>query len=509
MSRLQKDPITTLEMRVVERNAEFLGISHSLLMQNAGREVARVVSRKEKVKGKKIAIVCGLGGNGGDGMVAARYLDEEGANVEVYLVGNESAISNEDTFSNWEVLLGLENISKFVIGTESSVQSSMARIEADILIDAMMGFGLHSKLREPLLSAVKLFNKSTSTKYAIDLPTGIDSDTGKVHGAAVKADHTIALHAPKLGAEKATKHAGKMHVVSIGIPAEAGEIAGPGDLIPFSSPRDIHAKKGDFGRVLVVGGSDVFSGAPALCGLAALRTGSDLVTILAPDPMVTPIRSYSPNLMVKSLETGILLPESVDRVLKEANEQDAVAIGPGLGQDQQTRMAVLSVVENLVKKPTPLVLDADGLKALASSELKLTPSSSVLTPHWGELKVILDKKDIGSPDDLDNRRKRALEGAELFDSVLLLKGHVDIIAHPDGRYRMNRTGVPAMTVGGTGDVLTGIAVSLLGQGGDAFRVACAAAYVSGTAGEFAHAKLGDHLLATDCIDEIPFAFDWS
>jgi hydroxyethylthiazole kinase-like uncharacterized protein yjeF len=505
---MENDPLGTLEMRILERNAEYLGISHSLLMQNAGREVARIICKNEKVKDKRIAILCGLGGNGGDGMVAARYLDEEGAKVEVFLLGNEQSISNEDALDNWDILLGLENISHSVLATESAVRTCKELLEADIVIDAIMGFGLHSKLREPLLSGVKQINKSTAVKYAVDVPSGIDSDTGKVHGDAVKADHTIALHAPKPGLATAAEHAGKLHVVSIGIPRETKYTCGPGDLIPFSSPRSPKAKKGDFGRILVVGGSDVFSGAPALSGLASLRTGSDLVTVLVPEPMVTPVRSYSPNLMVRSLGTHILLLESVEAVLKGAAESNAVALGPGLGQDQQTKLAVLTIVDGLVKNKTPLVLDADGLKALAASELELEPASTILTPHWGELKVIMEG-DIGPSDDMVNRRERACECARLFNSVVLLKGPVDVIAHPEGLYKLNYTGVPAMTVGGTGDVLTGIAASLLGQGGDAFRAACAAAYISGTAGEFAFEKLGDHLMATDCIEEIPFTFEWS
>lgn len=504
---MEKEPVSTLDMRIVERNAEYLGISHSLLMQNAGREVARIISKNEKVRGKRIAIVCGLGGNGGDGMVAARYLDEDGASVEVFLVGSESSISSEDTLMNWEVLQGLDNIPTSELSTESSVRSCKSILESDIVVDALMGFGLHSKLREPLLSAVKQINKSTGTIYAIDLPTGIDSDTGKVHGAAVKARSTIALHAEKIGMRSAKEYVGKTHVVSLGIPAEAKYTCGPGDLVPFSSPRSFTAKKGDFGRVLVVGGSDVYSGAPALSALAALRTGSDLVTVLAPEPMVTPIRSFSPNLMVDGLGTAILMPESVKRVQEESRKNDAIAIGPGLGEDQQTRLAVISLVVGLSEQSIPMVLDADGLKALASSEVTLQAESCILTPHWGELKIIMER-DVGSPEEIDNRKKQALECAKLFKSVVLLKGPIDVVAHPDGRVKLNHTGVPAMTVGGTGDVLTGIAASLLGQGGDAFRAACAAAYVSGTAGEFAHAKLGDHLLATDCIEEIPFAFEW-
>jgi hydroxyethylthiazole kinase-like uncharacterized protein yjeF len=505
---MEKDPLDTLEMRILERNAEYLGITHSLLMQNAGREVARIICKNNKVKDKRVAIVCGLGGNGGDGMVAARYLDEEGAKVEVFLLGNEQVISNEDALENWDILLGLERISHSVLATESAVRSCKEFLEADIIIDSIMGFGLHSKLREPLLSGVKQINKAAAVKYAVDIPSGIDSDTGKVHGEAVKADHTIALHAPKPGLTAAKEHVGKLHVVSIGIPRETKHTCGPGDLIPFSSPRSPKAKKGEFGRILVVGGSDVFSGAPALSGLASLRTGSDLVTVLVPEPMVTPVRSYSPNLMVRSLGTDILLPESVEAVLKGAADCDAVAIGPGLGQDQQTKLAVITIVDGLINSRKPLVLDADGLKALAASELKLEPASTVLTPHWGELKIIMDR-DIGPSDDMENRREMANECAKMFDSVVLLKGPVDIIAHPDGRYKLNYTGVPAMTVGGTGDVLTGITASLLGQGGDAFRVACAAAYISGTAGEFAFEKLGDHLMATDCIEEIPFTLEWS
>ncbi|MGQ4911849.1 MAG: NAD(P)H-hydrate dehydratase, partial [Candidatus Thorarchaeota archaeon] len=337
--------------------------------------------------------------------------------------------------------------------------------------------------------------------------TGIDSDSGAVHGDAVKADHTIALHAPKVGITKAPEFGGKIHTVSIGIPAEAEEICGPGDLIVFNRPRRPESKKGDFGRILVVGGSDVFSGAPALTGMAALRAGSDLVTVMVPDPVVTAVRSYSPNLMVESIGSRILIPDSVNGILEQATNQDALAIGPGLGRDQQTRLAVLSLVKDLVAADMRMVIDADGLKALADSDLTLNPESTVITPHWGELSIILGG-DLGNPDSLENRKGQALRAAKKFNTVVLLKGHIDVVAHPDGSIRENRTGVPAMTVGGTGDVLTGIVASLLAHGRGAFNAAVAGAYVSGTAGEYAYAKLDDHITATDCIEEIPFAFLW-
>jgi hydroxyethylthiazole kinase-like uncharacterized protein yjeF len=503
---MEKHPISTEEMRILELNAAYLGVTHSMLMQNAGREVARVVEKTSKVDGKHVAIICGLGGNGGDGIVAARYIDEAGADVDVYLLGDERSISNKDTLANWEILTHLHDILVSELPTESAVKTCRAIKEADILIDGIMGFGLHSKLREPLLTAVKMINKSAATKYSIDIPSGVDSETGVIHGAAVKADHTIALHAPKIGMTKAREKVGKLHIVSIGIPEETKYTCGPGDIRPFKRARSPYSKKGDFGRILVVGGSDVFSGAPALTGMAALRTGADLVSVLAPDPVVPAIRSYSPNLMVSSIGTQVLLPEVVDSVVEAAEHNHVIALGPGLGLEQQTKLAVTSIVQKILKLKKPMVLDADALKAIASSEIKLNPNLCVLTPHWGELSVLLDE-DPGDDTILQNRTDQAIVCAKKYNSVVLLKGPVDAIVDPEENFKLNRTGVPAMTVGGTGDVLTGIVATLLAHNQPAFRAASAAAFISGVAGEMAFDERGDHIVATDCIENIHQAFD--
>ena len=492
-------------MRSLELNAKYLGVSHSLLMQIAGREVARVITDNEDVEGKSIVILSGLGGNGGDGIVAARYLDEAGAKVEVFLLGHEKTISNEDTQMNWNILKNLKHISMSTLKTESAVKSCKAIGSADIILDGVMGFGLHSKLREPLLTAVQMINKSKAIKYSIDMPTGIDSETGAIHGEAVVANHTISLHATKIGLTLAQKNAGKVHIVTIGIPREAASICGPGNLIIFNQPRSSSAKKGDSGRILVIGGSDVYSGAPALAGMAALRTGSDLVSILAPEPVVSAIREYSPNLMVTSLGSQILQLDDVDTAFELINNNDVVAFGPGLGTHPETDLAVKSLVKKIVKTGKPLVLDADGLKAIAFSGIKMNPDSVVLTPHWGELKILM-YADLGDSNDQENRIKRCIDAAKQYNCIILLKGSVDVIAHPDGSYKLNRTGVPAMTVGGTGDVLTGIIASLLSRGGNAFKAAAAGAFVSGLAGELAAQELGDHLVATDCIEKIPEVF---
>ncbi|MHA1951834.1 MAG: NAD(P)H-hydrate dehydratase, partial [Candidatus Thorarchaeota archaeon] len=439
-------------------------------------------------------------------LVAARYLDEAGAQVEVFLLGHEKDIRNKDTLVNWEILSNLSEIQSLDLTTESDVKATKDIAQADIIVDAIMGFGLRSKLREPLLTAVKMINKSSATKYSVDIPSGLDSQTGKVHGAAVKADHTIALHAPKVGMTKDSEYAGKVHVVSIGIPKEAAYIVGPGDLRRFDQPRPLHSRKGDFGKILIVGGSDVYSGAPALTGMAALRTGADLVSILAPEPVTSAIRSYSPNLMVTSLGTQILISESIEHVLDVASENDVIALGPGLGVDPQTKLAVLTIVENLVKKKKFLVIDADALKAIALTEIKLDADHCVLTPHWGELEILMDHE-FDDAYSLQNRVDQAKACSSKYDSVILLKGAVDVIAHPDGRFKINREGAPAMTVGGTGDVLTGITAGLLGQCANAFQAATAAAFISGNAGEMAFDQRGNHIVATDCIDNIHKVFD--
>ncbi|MBD3407126.1 MAG: NAD(P)H-hydrate dehydratase [Candidatus Lokiarchaeota archaeon] len=497
---MKPSPMSTEEMRVLELNSQYLGVTLSMLMQNAGREVARVIINSASVEGKRVSILCGLGGNGGDGMVAARYLQEAGASVEVFLVGSAERIASSDTKENWNILNNLETIPNIVLKTESAIKSCPALEESDILVDGLLGFGLHSDLREPILTAVKQINASKAQKYAIDIPTGIDSDTGEVHGDAVIADQTITLHAEKIGLAKAEEYVGKLHVVSIGIPLEASEICGPGHVFLFTQSRNPSSHKGDYGRILVIGGSDVYSGAPSLTGLAALRTGADLVSIAAPSPVASTIRGYSPNLMVTSIGTDVFAEESFDVIFPLVESNDVIAIGPGLGLDNKTQEAVLQFL-NQIESSKRLVIDADGLKCLAKSDITFESESTILTPHWGELGIMLGQKLDASPS-LDEKLKSARYAVELFKATVLLKGHDDIIVSPNGQYRFNRTGVPAMTVGGTGDVLTGICAALLARR-SAFLSACAAAFISGKSGELAHSKLGNHLMATDCIEYIP------
>ena len=499
---VEKAPVSNLDMRILELNTEYFGITLGMLMQQAGREIARAIQEHEDIDGSMIAIFCGTGGNGGDGMVAARHLHEAGADVELYLVSSEDKFSSSDTSDNWRILQKMDGIFKEALPTESSIKKCKAFNDADIVVDALLGFGLSSDVREPIRSAIKKIKKSDAVIYSIDVPSGIDSETGKIWGVAVEADYTITLHAPKTGLMNAAKNTGKVIIASIGIPPEAETTCGNGDLWPFTRPRKKFSHKGDFGRILVIGGSDVYSGAPALTGMASLRSGADLISILAPEPVAPAIRSYSPNLIVESTGNSILNSEAVERALERAKENDVVALGPGLGRSEETVSAVHEILEGIAGASIPVVVDADGLKAMASSGISLDPTTSILTPHWGELGVLLGTK-LGDSRNLDERLLRATEGAVKFNSTILLKGPVDIIVSPDGKHKHNHTGCPAMTVGGTGDVLTGISAAFLARGLGAFRAASAAAFASGRAGEEAFQRFGNHITATDCIEALP------
>lgn len=487
-------------MRILELNTEYLGISLGILMENAGREVARVVQQEPQIDRKNIGIFCGTGGNGGDGFVAARHLKEAGANVEVFLVGDPGRITHSHTLDNWIILQNLSTIPIHIINSESDVKKIDLE-KLDIIIDALLGFGLTSKVREPILTAIKRINRSMAVKYSIDVPSGINSDSGKALGNAVKANHTITMHAPKQGFLMNSEYVGTLHIAAIGIPEDANHIAGTGDLWLFNRPRSKQSHKGDFGRILILGGSNVFSGAPALAGLAALRTGADLVSVLAPNPVVSAIRSYSPNLMVTSTGSEFFESGCLDAALDLAMKNDVVAVGPGLGMASETVSFVNEITEGLASLGRHLVIDADGLKALSKTAQEFDADKTILTPHWGELQTLLGKQ-CKFTLDLDERLEYARAASEKHNAVVLLKGPIDVIVHPDGRFKFNKTGHPAMTVGGTGDVLTGITACLLAQGHGAFYTASAAAFISGLAGESAAERLG-RIVATDCIDEIP------
>jgi len=486
-------PITAGEMAALEVNAEYLGVSLLQLMECAGKAVADQV---EKLKpAGKIAVYAGTGRNGGDGMVAARHLASKGFQVTLILVGGEERITSPVVSANWETLKAIEDSVEIIAAKDSS---QIPLVEASIIVDALLGIGVKGRLRPPILQAVQAVNRLKGFKVAVDVPTGVDADTGAILGKAVKANLTVTFHRVKLGLTKAKKYAGAIHVADIGIPPEAEAYTGPGDVEKARRRRQPTAHKGDFGRLLVVGGSSVYSGAPALAALAALEVGVDLAYVAAPREAAQAISSYSPNLITFKLEGESLSLKHL-RTLKPLIEKcTALILGPGLETRKETLRALPKILALAEAYRKPMLLDADGLKLFAQLKRK-AETACVLTPHRGEFKILTGVETLGNLKEAGEAVKKA---AANFNATILLKAPVDVVSDGE-KVKYNRTGGPAMTVGGTGDVLAGIVGGFLAMGVPPFEAAVAGAFINGAAGDLAYKRKGPHLKATDLLAEIP------
>lgn len=477
--------ITFKDVSVLDRNSEYFGVKTITLMENAGRGVYEVIKKEYKPKGKTVVFFCGTGNNGGDGFVAARYLFEKirDCRVVVVLMGDPNKIRTEISQENY---LALDQMIPRLVVEKDKKELKLLIKKCDIIVDGMLGAGSKGGLREPYLSTVKLINSSKKPVVAIDVPTGLGTRT------QIKADHTVTFVSRK--EEMKGQDCGKVIVKKIGIPKEAFDHAGPGSMNYYNFP-DIDVHKGGRGKVLVIGGGP-YTGAPFLAGMAALRSGIDLVWVLAPKNAVTTIARYSPNLIVRGLgEEGgpdRLTPRHVPEALEWAKKVDGVVLGPGMGDHPESLEFVRRFVAKVKK---PLVIDADALKALGKGQK--FPKKVILTPHKGEMDKL--RKGFGF-----NQGKPARMASSLSrktGAVVILKGPVDVIAGPK-EIMLNQTGNPGMAVGGTGDVLSGLCGGMLVNIKEPFKAACCGAFLAGYFGDKAFGKKGNSLVATDILDEI-------
>lgn len=495
---MEQEIIASRLMRALEHNAEYYGVSQLQLMENAGRAIADAVKMRFRSPKTRVAVFCGLGGNGGDGFVAARHLLSAGYKVEVILAGKSSEISHEAAQKNWDALQQLRELPIQEVYDSSLISET----NADVIIDALLGIGAKGQPRPPIKQLIRLINRMKAFRIAVDVPSGLDADSGKTFGEAVKANLTITFHKAKPGLLKAGRFVGELKVVDIGLPREFERFAGPGDVGLVVKPRPPEAHKGDFGRLLVIGGSEVYSGAPAYVALAALRTGVDLAYIAAPEKTAYAISAYSPNLITMKLAGTHLNSANVSAIEPFLKMSTAVAIGPGLGLHEETKEAIKALIVDVEKAGKPLLLDADGLKTFGEFKRRLKVPV-VFTPHASEYNALIGHF---PPDELEMKVKDVRQSAQTVDGVILLKGNVDVVS--DGkRVKLNFAGNPGMTVGGTGDVLSGIVAAFLSQGTDAFEAAVAGAFVNGACGDFVRREKGFHMVATDLIDWIPRVID--
>ncbi len=491
--------ITSREMRALEINSEYYGVSRLQLMENAGKNVSDQIATRFKPTKTKVAVFCGLGGNGGDGFVAARHLLSHGFSVEVLLAGKRDEISDKEAQTN---LKALREFKAYLVINEVYDSSLIPNIKADVVVDALLGTGLNGAPRPPIRQLVAKINKTEAFCIAVDVPTGINSDSGEVFGEAVEADLTITFHKPKPGLATAKEYTGEIVVGNIGLPRQVELFSGPGDIEIIHKPRSPEAHKGDFGRLLVIGGSEVFSGAAALVASAAHRTGVDLVHIAAPMKTAYAISSMSPDLITVKLKGDHINPRNLAQLEAYLEKSTAVAMGPGMGLHKETKEFVRELVQKVGSRKIPLLLDADGLKAFADFKHE-AKSPIVLTPHAREYQLLTGNE---APRKLEERAADVQKNAETLNAVILLKGHTDVISNGK-RVKFNFTGNPGMTVGGTGDVLSGIIAGLLAQSTDPFEAAVAGAFINGAAGDYVASEKGFHMIATDLLDRIPGVLD--
>ena len=481
--------ITSEEMAALDENCKFYGLIPIQLMENAGANVANEIKKRFTSKGTSVTIVAGKGNNGGDAFAAARHLD--GFDVKIVLLGRSKDLRTEETSGNMRILK--ENSFDIAEITDSSELKTL--YGSEVIIDAIFGTGIRGKIREPEATAIDLINDANAFVVAVDIPSGLDPDTGDAE-KAVRADLTVTFHSAKRGLLNAKEYVGELVVADIGIPDGMERLAGPGD-VRIVAKRKASSHKGDNGRVLIVGGGPFF-GAPTLAALAALHAGADWVTIAAPKSVSSIIASISPNLIVQPLSSEILVEKDVPVVSNLIKRHDVVVIGMGLGAEEATKKAVGMIIEAAKN----VVVDADGLYGL---QLPLKDKHVIMTPHAGELSKIggmEGRVEVPPEANSEERIEFVKEFSKLNKVVTLMKGPTDIIS--DGvRVKLTRKGNAGMTVGGTGDVLAGITGAFFAIASDPFKAATAAAFVNGAAGDIAFADKWYGLLATDVMENIP------
>ena len=483
------------EMGALDKKAaEEFYLPTAVLMENAGRAVAEAAAELlgGDVYAKSIAVFAGKGNNGGDGLVAARWLSAAGARVKIFLAAPAADFAGAAGVQ-------LKTCAKSGLGITVLTEESdwdvaeIAAAHADVIVDALLGTGFKGELKDAYGRACKLINSVQAQVLAVDVPSGTEADTGAADENAVQAAATVTMQLPKVGLYlyPTAELAGKIITVPIGMPeALTSQAEGSKYLVDSSMVRDFlplrsgNCHKGEAGRVTVAAGSPGYTGAAALCAQAAVKAGAGLVSLYTPLCSREVLAVKLTEVMVKGLierMPGVLGGGAVSEVLDAANKADVLAIGPGLGTSEATGDVIINILEGY---EGTAVIDADALTALSRKPELLTQlkCTKILTPHPGEMARLCGL----TAAEVDARRvELAAQYAKEWNCVLVLKGAPTVIGCPDGTVYVNTTGCSAMATGGCGDVLTGIIAGLCAQGVEAEAAAVCGVYLHGLAGELA------------------------
>lgn len=506
--------LTAQTMRQWDRIAiEGIGIPGLVLMENAGRAVAEEVMKEVRPE-SRILVLCGTGNNGGDGMVASRHLIFAGYSVKVWVAGER--VVSEDAKVEWEILERSGFPPAFISSREEEFLRDLKT--TDLLVDALFGIGINREITGPVRSWMEMVVENLPKKViAVDLPSGIGADDGKVYGAAIPATKTVTFTAAKWGhfLREGARYTGELIVADISIPKKAAieMIEGKGGQDPFDEvlterlvksllPRsDRFTHKGSYGHALIVGGSRNYPGAPVLSALAALRIGAGLVTLGVPHSLIATMAAYSPDPTYLPLpeEDGHLGDQAWEILLRESEKYSVLAIGPGLSRWEEGEKGLAKVVR---RTSHPLILDADALNLLARNPAILREKGGeiLLTPHPGEMARLTGRavQEIEA-----DRPGWARRFAVQYGVILLLKGSFPLIATPSGKIYLNPRGSQALAKGGSGDILTGLIAGLTARKGSLLESTLVASYFHGLMGEKMLASGGRTYYSSEILSFVP------
>lgn len=501
--------VSSEEMRAIDHvTSERFGVRSLTLMENAGASVAEAVRSFRGVR--TIGVICGKGNNGGDGLVAARKLHEEGRAVRLLLLADPAELRG-DARTNYE-RLPLEPV---LVKTGEDLDSAPAQavLGSDLLVDAILGAGFRPPVSGLYAQAIAKINATSSPVIAVDVPSGADADVmGHQGGSVARADQTVTFTAPR-PAHVFGELSPETIIAPIGSPQQAIRSSLALNLITAQeaaallTPRPRNSNKGMYGHVLVVGGSLGKTGAAAMAGFSALRSGAGLVTVAAPRSVVAIVAGYHPELMTEPLEeteAQSIARKAQNGVQQLIEHKTVLALGPGISRHPETADFVRWLIGEF---KLPAVVDADGLNAFAgkSEELNGQGRTLVLTPHPGEMARLTG---LTTAEIQRDRVAVARRFAREHELLLVLKGDRTLVAGPDGEIWVNPTGNPGMATGGTGDILTGIVAGILAQNPRRpLESVVSAVYLHGLAGDLASQTIGEaSLVATDLIRSLPRAF---
>lgn len=505
--------VTAEEMREIDQKAiNEIGIPSAILMENAGASATKTIF--EKIKNdisKKIVILAGHGNNGGDGFVVARHLCDAGLNAEVWMLGDVEKCSPES-----KIFLNILHNTNCIVKYWSAIKKDelfKSLKYADIIVDAMLGIGCIGELREPFKEIIKYVNNLQALRIALDMPTGVDSNSGNINGYAFRANITVTFGLPKLGQflYPGAEFVGELIIKNITIPKLVIEES---KLTKYLITRDeivlpvraANSHKGTYGHALIIGGSKNMPGAPALATRAALRVGAGLTTVAVPKTIQSMVFGYTPEAIcigLPELHSGHISKKSYE-ILFDCNKKYS-SLGIGSGMDIWDEG--LEFIEKILRYfKNPIILDADSLNIISNdlSILREREYATIITPHPGEMARLINK-DIEYVQ--GNRISVAKEFAENYQVYVVLKGSNTVIATPNGEIYINQTGGPELAKGGTGDVLMGMLTGLISQKIQVKKAVIIAVYLHGLAGSLASFPSNYSTLSTEVVEKIGMAIE--